>query len=83
MIKNFHNNLIGFVLADSLRRTGNKISVYSGHIKKKRGNLYLSPVPLFKALALPHRDRTSNAEAHADTYITNLVRLPKKAHEGL
>jgi len=35
---------------------------------KKRGNLYLSLVPHFEALALPITVRTSNAEAHADMY---------------
>ena len=41
------------------------------YIKKKRGNLYLLPVPLSEALALPITVWTSNAEAHADMYNLN------------
>ena len=32
---------------------------------KKRGNLYLLPVPQKEALAYAHQSKTSNAEAHA------------------
>lgn len=51
---------------DSPNRTVLFIVVFELYIKKKRGNLYLSLVPLIEAFALPITARTSNAEAHAD-----------------
>lgn len=39
-------------------------------INKKRGNCTRSLVPHHEALASPDSSRTSNAEAHADMYIT-------------
>ncbi len=43
-------------------------NIFPDNHMKKRGNLYLSLVPHFEALALPITVRTSNAEAHADMY---------------
>lgn len=56
-----------------------------GHIQKKRGSLYLSLVPLFKASRIASPSRTSNAEAHAEYVYTPSVciRADERTQQGL
>lgn len=61
------------------------IKKVSAIYKKKRGSLYLSLVPLFKASRIASPSRTSNAEAHAEYAYTPSVciRADERIQQGL